>query len=143
MANLENENEKNREEQRMKDEKALEELKFSLKDQIAYSGSPNMIRTPSGASEQGGLMTLQEHKEFMDKQMGLDGSAEEENAAKVIQNKFRSMKIVKANNANHQNFENHDGQKHKPGHEPAPTPIKGTESDSGEYHQWEIKLCPP
>ena len=73
---------------------ALQELKSTLKDQLSKT-----TRQPAAANVGGfenPLDTLEEEmsarKKSMDKQMGLEGSKEEEDAAKVLQSKFRLFK---------------------------------------------------
>jgi len=96
----------NSEEQRAKEIQALQELKSSLKDQL----KPRQVRwnainariiflQVSTSGFESNLDTLDEEgsarKRSMDKQMGLEGTQDEEDAAKLIQNKFKEMKIRK------------------------------------------------
>eukprot|EP00095_Tigriopus_kingsejongensis_P004238 maker-scaffold711_size108467-snap-gene-0.23 protein:Tk04238 transcript:maker-scaffold711_size108467-snap-gene-0.23-mRNA-1 annotation:"glutaminase kidney mitochondrial-like isoform x5" len=80
--------------QLQRDQEALQELKSSLKDQLKQTKA----RTSSFSGFDTNLVVLQEEmerKKSIGEAMGLDGSAEEDKAAKLIQNKFRNLKVKK------------------------------------------------
>lgn len=99
-SNLEDRAARRDEEELQRDQEALQALKSSLKDQLK--------QTKVRASSVGFDTNLDSLKEEMERKksvgdamgeaMGLDGSVEEDNAAKLIQNKFRNLKLKKSPN---------------------------------------------
>ncbi|XP_059095341.1 glutaminase liver isoform, mitochondrial-like [Tigriopus californicus] len=99
-SNLEDRAARRDEEELQRDQEALQALKSSLKDQLKQT----KVRTTSVGFDTN-LDSLKEEMErkksvgeAMGEAMGLDGSVEEDNAAKLIQNKFRNLKLKKSPN---------------------------------------------
>lgn len=77
-------------EQRAKEEKELEELKMSLKDKLEKKRMPSESHSSTSESL---TVVNEERKKSIEAEMGLDGSQQEDDAARLIQNKFRDLKF--------------------------------------------------